>query len=218
MGVSGSGKTTVARRLAHALDWPMAEADEFHSPDNVAKVAAGVPLTDADHAPWLVAIRDWIDATDGHAVLTCSTRRRRYCDTLRGARSRVRFLQLDGTSETIRKRLASRTDHFMPISLLDSQVATLEGLDPSEDGVAVSIVGTSAEIVERALCRARPPACGTGGAEPGLKRPLTLVRDQRKRSQTNAGRLWLAQAKEMRWDSNVESMLGSSISIMKSPS
>lgn len=151
MGVSGSGKTTVVRRVAHALHWPMAEADEFHSPDNVAKMAAGLPLTDADRAPWLVAIRDWIDATDGHAVSTCSALRRRYRDTLRGARSRVRFLHLDGTSETIRERLAFRTDHFMPISLLDSQVATLERLDPSKDGVAVSVAGTSAEIVERAL-------------------------------------------------------------------
>ncbi len=151
MGVSGCGKTTIATGLSEALGWVMAEADDFHSPENVATMAAGTPLTDEDRAPWLATIRDWISATDGPAVLTCSALRRRYRDTLREAHSRVRFLHLDGGIEAVGERMAARKDHFMPVSLLVSQVATLEPLDPSEDGVTVSIAGNPEQIVERAL-------------------------------------------------------------------
>ena len=151
MGVSGSGKSTIAGRLADRLGWTATEADDLHSPANIAKMAAGTPLTDADRAPWLRLVGRRIDATAGHQVLTCSALRRRYRDLLRTARSRVVFLHLDGSPATLGARLSQRRDHFMPPSLLRSQLAALEPLDVDEDGVRVDVSGTPSEIVERAL-------------------------------------------------------------------
>ena len=151
MGVSGSGKSTVARLLADRLGWSFAEGDEFHSPENKAKMASGVPLTDDDRWPWLRAIRDWVDGQPGDVVLTCSALRRAYRDVLREARGRVRFVHLDGSVATIGERINARTGHYMPPTLLGSQFATLEPLAPEEDGVVVSVAGTPEEIVARAL-------------------------------------------------------------------
>ncbi|WP_170304491.1 gluconokinase [Microlunatus speluncae] len=151
MGVAGSGKTTVAAILAERLGWPLAEADEFHSAENVAKMSAGTPLTDEDRGPWLAAIRDWISAAAGSSVVTCSALRRTYRDVLRQADARVRFVHLDGGRDEIAERMSARTDHFMPLGLLDSQLATLEPLEPDEDAVVVPIEGTPAEIAETAL-------------------------------------------------------------------
>jgi gluconokinase len=151
MGVSGSGKTTIARLLGKRLGWQVAEADEFHSQANVDKMSAGTPLSDADRKPWLESIRDWISAADGNVVLTCSALRRGYRDTLSDANARVRFLHLDGTRDLIGNRIQARTDHFMPPALLGSQLSTLEPLDPDEDGVVVTVDGTPAEIADRAL-------------------------------------------------------------------
>lgn len=153
MGVAGSGKTTVASILARRLGWTLAEADDFHSPENVAKMSAGTPLTDEDRKPWLAAIRDWISTGEGNVVVTCSALRRGYRDVLREAESRVRFLHLAGSRDEIRDRMAARTDHFMPLELLDSQLDTLEPLASDEDGVVVSIAGTPEEIAEAALQR-----------------------------------------------------------------
>ncbi len=151
MGVAGSGKTTVAAILGERLGWPLAEADEFHSPENVAKMSAGTPLTDEDRQPWLAAIRDWISGTDGNSVVTCSALRRAYRDVLRQADARVRFVHLDGTRDEIAERMSARTDHFMPLGLLDSQLATLEPLEPDEDAVVVPIEGTPEQIAQTAL-------------------------------------------------------------------
>jgi gluconokinase len=152
MGVSGSGKSTVARMLADRLDWPMAEADEFHSPANIAKMEAGVALTDADREPWLVSLRDWINvhaAAEQSTVATCSALKRSYRDLLRGADSRVRFVHLAGTREVIAARLAGRTGHFMPPSLLNSQFDDLEPLGPDEDGLTVDVQDTPKTIVDQ---------------------------------------------------------------------
>jgi gluconokinase len=151
MGVAGSGKTTIAQLLAHRLGWTQTEADDLHSPENVAKMASGTPLTDADRLPWLRRIAQRIDATDGDQVVTCSALRRQYRDILRTANARVRFLHLAGTRDTIGSRLDARTDHFMPATLLASQILALEPLAADEDGVSVDIDGTPAEIVQRAL-------------------------------------------------------------------
>ena len=101
MGVAGSGKSTVGQILSRRLGWSFAEADDFHSAANVAKMAAGTPLTDEDRRPWLESIRTWIDANAGDSVVTCSALRRSYRDILRGAQANVRFLHLSGTQESI---------------------------------------------------------------------------------------------------------------------
>lgn len=139
MGVAGSGKTTVGRALAAALGCPFADADAFHPPENIAKMAAGQPLDDADRAPWLAAIRAWIDAHLARgecAVVTCSALKRRYRDVLRPDPTRVRFLYLCGSRELIASRLAAREGHFMKPRMLDSQLADLE---PPEDALTLDI-------------------------------------------------------------------------------
>ncbi|MGQ7298165.1 gluconokinase [Quadrisphaera sp. KR29] len=142
MGVSGSGKTTVAQLLAQHLGWTFAEADEFHPRANIEKMESGHPLTDDDRWPWLRAIRDWAterSRSGEDAVVTCSALRRAYRDVLRGSGARVRFVHLDGPRELLAQRIGGRTGHFMPSSLLDSQLATLEPLGSDEDGVVVSV-------------------------------------------------------------------------------
>lgn len=154
MGVSGSGKTTVAQLLGERLGWPCAEADEFHPRGNIDKMAAGVPLTDEDRAPWLAALRDWLteQALAGRStVVTCSALRLAYRDVLREAAGRVRFVHLTAGPEVIASRLGRREDHFMPASLLPSQIATLEPLGGGEDGVVVVVDVPPEEVVDRAL-------------------------------------------------------------------
>lgn len=152
MGVSGSGKSTVGGLLAERLGVPYAEADDFHPPDNIAKMAAGHPLDDADRAPWLDAIAAWIEAREGKGgVVTCSALRRGYRDRLRAGAPDLFFLHLDGPPELIASRLAGRTQHFMPPDLLRSQLEALEPLDPDEAGAVVTIEGGPQDITRRAL-------------------------------------------------------------------
>jgi gluconokinase len=120
-------------------------------PQNVAKMAAGTPLSDAEREPWLREISQRINLTEGNQVITCSALRRRYRDILRTADARVRFLHLSGSRDVLGSRLGGRTDHFMPSSLLASQLDTLEPLGPYEDGVSVDIRSTQADILARAL-------------------------------------------------------------------
>jgi gluconokinase len=150
MGVSASGKTTIAERLAAITGWPLVEGDSFHSPANVAKMAAGTPLTDEDRWPWLRAIAAAIDAyrTRGEsAVVTCSALRRAYRDILIGDRNDVRLVYLKGSEPLIADRIKSRKGHFMPSTLLHSQFETLEEPGPDEHPIAVEIGGTPEEIV-----------------------------------------------------------------------
>ncbi len=156
MGVSGAGKSTIARRLADELGWPMAEADEFHPPANIEKMSSGTPLTDTDRAPWLASLRDWITerAESGEStVVTCSALKRAYRDILRQARARVRFVHLAGSAPLILERLSARSDHFMPPSLLDSQFGDLEPLGDDEDGVTVDLGEPPQRIAASALTR-----------------------------------------------------------------
>ncbi|GAA2438296.1 gluconokinase [Streptomyces macrosporus] len=156
MGVSGSGKTTVGTALAERLGVPYAEADDFHPPENVAKMASGVPLTDEDRRPWLDAIAGWLeDRGEGGGVVTCSALRRRYRDRLRRAAPELFFVHLDGSPELIAGRMAARKGHFMPPALLRSQIETLEPLEPDERGAVVPIDGTPEETVALA-CAAVP--------------------------------------------------------------
>ncbi|GAA2964749.1 gluconokinase [Streptomyces enissocaesilis] len=152
MGVSGSGKTTVGQAIAQRLAVPYAEADDFHSPQNVAKMRAGVPLDDEDRRPWLDAIATWLDEHAGRGgVVTCSALKRRYRDRLAAVSPEVLFLHLDGSAELIAGRLAQREDHFMPASLLQSQIDALEPLEPDESGAAVPIDGTPERTTALAL-------------------------------------------------------------------
>ncbi len=156
MGVAGSGKTTVARLLAQRLGWAYQEGDDLHSPENVAKMRAGTPLTDEDRDPWLHAIAAVIDgwlAAGTPGVVTCSALKRRYRDTLREATARVRFVQLDIDQSLVADRLAERRGHYMPPSLLDSQFAAFEPLEEDEDGVHVSVDKTPDAVAAEALRR-----------------------------------------------------------------
>jgi len=154
MGVAGSGKTTLAVELTRRLGWPYAEADDFHPPANVAKMAAGVPLTDEDRWPWLEAIRDWLTAqarAGRSTVVTCSALRLAYRDVLRQAEGRVRFVHLTADPALLSARLARRSGHFMPATLLVSQLATLESLVPGEDGVVIVVDVPPDAVADRAI-------------------------------------------------------------------
>lgn len=138
MGVSGSGKSTFGAALARALDAPFREGDDLHPAANVAKMAAGAPLDDHDRAPWLVAVGAWL-ASHGETggVVSCSALRRAYRDRLRAACPALKIIMLDADGATLRARLALRRGHFMPPSLLDSQVATLEPPGPDENALVL---------------------------------------------------------------------------------
>ena len=153
MGISGSGKTTLAERLAQELKRSYAEADEFHSPANIEKMASGTPLTDEDRAPWLAAIRDWMGsaANAGGTIVTCSALKRTYRDLLREAAGRVFFLHVTSDLAVITDRMEHRPGHFMPASLVPSQLATLEELGMDEDGAVLVNSGSVDELVEQAL-------------------------------------------------------------------
>jgi len=142
MGVSGCGKSTVGGVLAGRLGWPLAEGDDLHPAENVAKMAAGHPLDDDDRRPWLARIREWIDGRLGageSGIVTCSALKRRYRDVLRGDGGDVVFVYLHGTREQLLGRLTARQGHFMPASLLDSQLADLEPPQPDERAIQIDI-------------------------------------------------------------------------------
>ncbi|MGW5672857.1 gluconokinase, partial [Micromonospora sp. NPDC003776] len=156
MGVSGAGKTTVARGIAEVTGLRFAEADEFHSAANVAQMRAGIPLEDAQRWPWLRTLAAWM--ADRHAegvstIVTCSALKRSYRDVLRQGPAEVEFLHLDGTAELIRERLDRRVGHYMPASLLDSQRAILEPLEPDEAGVVLEVAAPPDDLVAAAIRR-----------------------------------------------------------------
>lgn len=153
MGVSGSGKTTVAAALAQRLVVPFADADAFHPEANIAKMAAGTPLDDQDRHPWLEAIGEWLARHGDGGVMSCSALKRSYRDQLRAHCPRVEFLHLSGSPELITRRLAGRRGHFMPPSLLQSQFDTLEPLGPDERGITVDVDEPVEAIVESFLRR-----------------------------------------------------------------
>lgn len=150
MGVSGSGKSSVGAALAQRLRAPFADADDFHPPENIAKMTEGHPLDDDDRRPWLDAVGEWLATRDRGGVMGCSALRRIYRDQLRAHRDDLAFVHLHGERELIARRQATRPGHFMPAALLDSQFATLEPLDPDEHGIVVDIGQSVDDIVEEA--------------------------------------------------------------------
>ncbi len=154
MGVAGCGKTTTAARLSHRLGWEFRDADAFHPPGNIAKMSAGVPLTDDDRWPWLAAIADWIDArlaVGESAIVTCSALKRAYRDVLAGGRGRVRIVHLAGSQALIGARMAGRRNHFMPPSLLDSQFAALEPPAADEKIIEVPVSLSPGVVTDRII-------------------------------------------------------------------
>jgi len=151
MGVSGSGKTTVAKLIADRLDWAFEEGDALHPPANVAKMAAGHPLDDDDRAPWLAKVADWVDARlDGgeSGVITCSALKRRYRALIDRRGQGVEFVYLHGSRELVAERLATRQGHFMPSSLLASQFDALEEPGADEPVIRVEIGATPDAIAD----------------------------------------------------------------------
>ena len=158
MGVAGTGKTTIGPLLADALGVPYAEGDDFHPPANIAKMSAGTPLDDDDRWPWLESIRDWLTAqtrAGQPSVVTCSALKRAYRDVLRTAEGRVRFVHLTAAPDLLEQRMAHRAGHFMPTTLLPSQLATLEPLDDDEDGVSVVVDVPPEAVADRTLAALR---------------------------------------------------------------
>ena len=159
MGVSGSGKSTIGALLAERLGWPFADADGFHPPANVAKMASGQPLTDADRWPWLDAIAAHIGAareTGRPVVVACSALRRAYRERLRAGHGDLIFLHLAGAPEVIAERQAARQGHFMPPSLMASQFATLEDTRNEPDALSVSVTAAPQSVVDAAMAALGP--------------------------------------------------------------
>lgn len=138
IGVSGSGKSTVGAALAQRLGVPFKDADDLHPPANIAKMAAGEPLSDGDRYPWLDRVGQWL-TTHPEAVISCSALKRRYRDVLRRYCPSARFLHLQGRPDVIAARLAARSGHFMPAALLQSQLHTLEPLGADEIGTVIDV-------------------------------------------------------------------------------
>jgi len=158
MGVSGSGKSTIARHLRDEFGLRMAEADDFHPPGNIAKMSGGEPLDDDDRWPWLEALAGWTAeqrAQGTSTVLACSALKRSYRDVLRRPVPDTCFLHLHGPEELLRERMRHR-EHFMPSELLRSQFETLEPLQPDERGGALDVTPPVAELVQEAVRMIRP--------------------------------------------------------------
>lgn len=152
MGVSGAGKSTVGALVAARLGLSFRDADEFHPPANVAKMSAGVPLTDADRAPWLDAIGAHLATHRGvGCVVTCSALKRSYRDRLRALAPETRFVFLHGEEALVAARQAARQGHFMPPSLVASQFATLEPPAPEEGVIALHVADTPAALADAAV-------------------------------------------------------------------
>ena len=156
MGVSGCGKSTVAAELVARTGWVFAEGDDFHPPANVAKMHAGIALTDEGRWPWLTAVAAWIgeqERAGRDAVVTCSALKRSYRDLLRDGHPSVWFAHISVPASVLDDRLRHREGHFMPASLLTSQLATLEPLQADEPGAVIEARATPGEVAEEILAR-----------------------------------------------------------------
>jgi gluconokinase len=154
MGVSGSGKTTVATEVARRLGWEFTEGDDHHPAANVEKMRAGIPLGDDDRWPWLRELAAWIGRHEEEGrscVLTCSALKRSYRDLLRDGHPSVWFAHVSGPQELIADRVQKRHGHYMPPTLVPSQFATLEPLQDDEPGRVVPATGSPEQVVDELL-------------------------------------------------------------------
>ena len=160
-GVSGSGKSTVGALLAGLLHWRFADADSFHPEANIAKMRAGIPLTDEDRGPWLHAVTDWMDArivADESAVIACSALKRAYRDEMLSGRPAAVMIFLQVSRDVLARRLTARHGHFFPEKLLDSQLETLEPPAPDEHVHTVVVEGDAGQTAVKIIALLRPPA------------------------------------------------------------
>jgi gluconokinase len=158
MGVSGAGKSLIGDRFARALGIAFVEGDELHAPENVARMSAGIPLTDDDRTLWLAAIATRLDEAQragAGLVVSCSALKRRYRDVLRAGAAAVQFVYLQGTRERLEQRLSGRRGHFMTSALLDSQLAILEPPSPDEHAWVCDIDDAPDAIVAGLVARSR---------------------------------------------------------------
>jgi ribose 5-phosphate isomerase A len=154
MGVSGSGKSTIAEELSARLGWPFEEGDSLHPETNIAKMHAGIPLTDADRLPWLERVAAWIDeqrCRKQPGIITCSALKRTYRQVIIGDRPEVRLVYLRGGRDLIAEHLAGRHGHFMPAALLRSQIDTLEEPDPSEEPLMVEVGASATQVADEII-------------------------------------------------------------------
>lgn len=152
MGVSAAGKSTVSRLLAERLGTDFLDADDLHPASNRAKMSAGTPLTDADRMPWLDRVGEELAVRSASgAVIACSALRRVYRDRIRARVPGAVFVHLHGSDPLLAERAAGRTDHFMPPSLLRSQLDTLEALEPDEIGVTIDVAPAPEQIARAAV-------------------------------------------------------------------
>ena len=162
MGVSGSGKSTVAQEVQRLTGWDLAEGDDFHPAANVKKMSAGHPLTDQDRFPWLGSLARWIrehDEAGTPTLMSCSALRRTYRDVLRRGGPDMAFVHLVGDKGLLLERMGTR-EHFMPPALLRSQLETLEPLEPDEAGAALDVDAPLEDVVERGVALVRELAVG----------------------------------------------------------
>jgi len=158
MGVAGAGKSTVGRDLAAKLQLGYADGDDFHTLENIEKMAAGESLTDRDRQPWLARIADWLGArVDRGAVVSCSALRRSSRDRLRDGAPRAFFLHLAAPRAALMPRIDGRGDHFMPVRLLDSQLSTLEPLEADERGHTLDATDAPDHLVHVAAALMQAP-------------------------------------------------------------
>jgi gluconokinase len=160
MGASGAGKTSVGAALARRLGWGFLDADDLHPAASIEKMRAGEPLTDAERAPWLAAVRDWINRRQTAAVVACSALKRRYRDRLRKDRPAMRLVYLKGDEALIAGRLEARRGHYWPASLLASQFVDLEPPSADEAPITVDIDRPLEEIVEEIMAKLGPDIGG----------------------------------------------------------
>lgn len=153
MGVSGCGKSTVGTALAEALRLRFVDADDLHPAENKRKMSAGIPLDDADRRPWLERVAEWLAEHPDGGVVACSALKRSYRDVLRAGATDPFFVHLAGPPEAALERVQGRTDHFMPASLVASQYATLEQLQPDEHGITLDFRDPVDELVADVLAR-----------------------------------------------------------------
>jgi gluconokinase len=172
MGVAGSGKSTIAAALSKQLGWACAEADEFHPQSNIDKMSQGIPLQDGDRWPWLQQIQNWMTEQARAAqstVLTCSALKQSYRQLLSEAEGRVLFIHLHGEAGLISQRMQGREGHFMPPTLLPSQLATLEPLSPEElaaGSLRLDISRSPEELIADIVATLKLPSDQTSASDP----------------------------------------------------